>query len=398
MKKDYIEKVKKVLGNFANKFKELSLKKKLVAIGALLVVVYVIVTSGGSDSEITYQTEEVKKGNVVNIVSETGEISTAAKTSVTSTITGIVKEVYVENGDEIWKGQNLFRVESTATEAERATAYSTHQSAVSSLNAANNTYRSKQATVERVLDEVSGHDTDETLTQKETRTVAEVARDSAYDAVQSAEATVAKTWLAYQATIDGIVKSPANGVVANLSVASGQGVGATADALIVKSEGDTWITLQVNEVDISTVKKGQKATVSVDAVKDKELTGTVERVDDVGTVTSGVVTYNAYILVSETDESIRLGMTVQVDIQTQKKEDVLVVSNSAIKPYQGGKAIQVVDSKTDELIYLPIEIGIVGPTKSEVVSGLTEGQEIVVSQTTGSKEPSSGLLRVPGGR
>ncbi len=394
-----MKKAKKVSGNLIKRFKELSLKKKLVVVAILLAAIYAVISSGGGDSEITYKEEAVKKGSVVNIVSETGEISTTGKSNITSTIKGIVTEVYVENGDEVIRGQNLFSVTSTATQAERATAYSTYQSAASSLNIANSNYRSKQATAEKVLDEVSGHDEDETLAQKDTRTTAEVARDSAYDSVKSAEAALSKAWLTYQATIDGTVKSPASGTVANLAVAPGQSVTATSNALIVKSSGDTWVVLAVNETDISTVEKGQKATVSVDALKDKELTGTVERVDDVGTVTSGVVTYNVYVLLPELDQNIKPGMTTQVDIQTQKKEDVLVVLNSAIKPYQGGKAVQVIDDKTGELIYLPIEIGIVGPTKSEVVSGLTEGQEIVVGQEdNGTKNPSSGLIRVPGGR
>ena len=75
----------------------------------------------------------------------------------------------------------------------------------------------------------------------------------------------------------------------------------------------------------------------------------------------------------------------------------MVVSNSAIKPYQGGRAVQIIDESTSELIYLPIEVGIVGPVKSEILGGLSEGQEIVVSQSiTTSKEEGGSLLRVPG--
>ena len=397
--KKYFEKAKKASNTLVEWFKKATLKKKALVVGVVLLAIYLLVTLVKGDLEVAYKTEQVKKGKIVDIVSETGEISTAAKTDVPSTITGIVKEVYIENGDEVVRGQNLFRVESTATQEERAIAYSSYQSAVYSLNTANNNYRSKQASAEKVLDEVSGHDEDETLAQKETRTIAEAARDSAYNSVKSAEAALSKASLSYQATINGVVRSPANGTVANLSIAQGQSVNAATSALIVKSVGDTWVQLAVNETDISTVEKGQTATVSIDALKDKELPGTVERVDSIGTVTSGVVTYNVYILLSELDQDIKPGMTAQVDIQTQKKEDVLVVLNSAIKPYQGGKAVQIVDEKTDELIYLPIEIGIVGPTKSEIVSGLEEGQEIVVSQgESGSKDQSGGLIRIPGGR
>jgi RND family efflux transporter MFP subunit len=389
---------KNALNKFIDKLKTLSILQKLAAAGILLVIIYLIFTGSKSEADAAYKTETVKYGNIVDIVSETGEISTSAKTDVASTITGIVNDVYVENGDEVVRGQSLFSVTSTATQEERATAYSTYQTAASALNIANSNYRSKQATADKVLDELSGHDDDETLAQKETRTIAEVARDSAYDSLKSAEATLSKASLIYQATIDGTVKSTANGTVVNLAIAQGQNVDGSTNALVIESESATWIKLAVNETDISTVKSGQKATVSVDALKDVEFAGKVERVDSIGTVTSGIVTYNVYVLLSEPNQNIKPGMTAQVDIQTQKKEDILVVSNSAIKPYQGGRAVQILDDNTGELIYLPIKVGIVGPTKSEIVSGLEEGQEIIISQTdSSSKNPgSSSLIRVPG--
>ena len=397
MNKDLINKSKLKASDLMSKFKKLALIQKLALGGIILGAIFLLLTGSKSETDAAFKTEGVKYGNIVDIVSETGEISTSAKTEVSSTITGIVKEVYVENGDEVIRGQSLFSVASTATQEERATAFSTYQSAASALNIANNNYRSKQATAEKVLDELSGHDTDETLAQKETRTIAEVARDSAYDSLNAAEATLTKTWLAYQSTIDGVVKSTATGTVANLSVAAGQSVNGTANALVIESASGVWVELAINETDITTVQTGQKATISVDALKDEELSGTVQRVDSIGTVSSGIVTYNVYVLLSDANQDIKPGMTAQVDIQTQKKENVLVVSNSAIKPYQGGRAVQIIDESTGELIYLPIEVGIVGPVKSEILSGLDEGQEIVVSQgTTTSKEEGGSLLRVPG--
>ena len=399
MKKNTIKKIKTIIDSSVIKFKKLSLIQRLALIGILIGILFLVFTSAKGDTEMAYNTEKVKYGNIVDIVSETGEISTSAKTEVASSITGVVKDVYVENGDEVRRDQSLFSVTSTATQVEKATAFSTYHSAATALNIANNNYRSKQATAEKVLDELSGHDTDETLAQKETRTIAEVARDNAYDSLMAAEATLAKTWLAYQATIDGVVKSTASGTVANLSVAPGQSVNGTSTALVIESASGVWIDLAINETDISTVKKGQKATISIDAFKDEKLTGTVDRVDSIGTVTSGIVTYNAYVLMSNVNQNIKAGMTAQVDIQTQKKEDVLIVSNSAIKPYQGGRAVQIIDENTGELIYLPIEVGIVGPIKSEVVSGLDEGQEIVVSQgDTATKDQGGSLLRMPGAR
>lgn len=83
-----------------------------------------------------------------------------------------------------------------------------------------------------------------------------------------------------------------------------------------------------------------------------------------------------------------LFINLQVEIETQKQEDVLVVSNEAIKPYQGGKAVQV--EKNNSVIYMPVEVGVVGITYSEIVSGLEEGQEIIVGTNGTSGEKKSG--------
>ena len=59
--------------------------------------------------------------------------------------------------------------------------------------------------------------------------------------------------------------------------------------------------------------------------------------------------------------------------------------------------VQILDKNTGELIYLPIKVGIVGPIKSEIVSGLEEGQEVVVSSgESSSKDSGSSLIKVPG--
>jgi multidrug efflux pump subunit AcrA (membrane-fusion protein) len=86
-------------------------------------------------------------------------------------------------------------------------------------------------------------------------------------------------------------------------------------------------------------------------------------------------------------------MTVSINIMIDKKDDVLVVPNSAIKPYQGSKAVQVLDKNSDQVLYMPIKIGLIGISKSEVVSGLKEGQEIIVSTiSTSEKNSSAGIL------
>src|SRR5665811_2178200 len=89
----------------------------------------------------------------------------------------------------------------------------------------------------------------------------------------------------------------------------------------------------------------------------------------------------AYIDIQNPDDKLKFDMTVDVDITTNKRENVLTVSNSSIKPYKGGKAVRVVNPKTNEADFLPVQVGIKGDQNTEIISGLLEDQKIIASLT-----------------
>ena len=218
------------------------------------------------------------------------------------------------------------------------------------------------------------------------------------DVVNQAKVAVSSSWLSYQATIDGIVKTPISGSVANLSIAPGQEVNGVDNALVIASEEKVWVILSVSEADVVDISSGQSAIVSIDALEGKEFEAFVERVDEFGTENSGIITYNVYLVISDPSDQIRPKMTVQVDITTQHKDDVLVVPNSAIKPYQGEKVVQAISEKSGQLMYIPVEVGIKGELNTEIISGVSEGKEIVIGQGSSnsqSDKKSTGLFPIP---
>jgi HlyD family secretion protein len=344
----------------------------------------------------TFVTQAVNRADIVALVSETGNVG-GVRVDVYSGTTGVIEEIYVENGEQVAVNQSLFRVRSTATESEKAAANATFQAAQVAYQTAQNNLRSAQATADKVLDEVKGHETDETFAQRQARTTAEVARDNAADAVRSAQAQLNSARLAYQATQNMIVKSPTAGVVANLSSEIGDKVTVSSvtttasPVLVLTNPADYSIRLSINEVDIAKVREGQVAKVSLDAFPDEEFKAIVTSVDSVGTNTSGVVTYEVKLELLTKTDMVRSGMTANVDIEVEKATNVLSVQNSAIKPYQGKKAVQVVNSQSKKPEYVPVEIGIKGLDRTEIKSGVQEGIQVItgtknagVERTTGS--------------
>ena len=129
---------------------------------------------------------------------------------------------------------------------------------------------------------------------------------------------------------DYSVYAPISGVMALLDVFRGESLssGASIGVLITKQQ---IAEITLNEVDVAFLKSGQNATLNFDAVEDLEIEGEVIEVDVVGAVNQGVVSYGVKIGFDTSDTRIKSGMSVSATIITNVKENVLLVSNSAIK-------------------------------------------------------------------
>ncbi|MBT3249811.1 MAG: HlyD family efflux transporter periplasmic adaptor subunit [Candidatus Pacebacteria bacterium] len=387
-------------------FIALTTTKKILLVGMIGLALFLL-RPKADESAVSYQTQGAATGEVSQVVSETGEIMSSGKTDVASTITGIVTEVYTENGDEVKKGTPLFKVESSATAEERSKAYASYLSSKNSLNSAESskkTYESDMWQAHEVFEadsldtELSVDDPIFIQTERDWQAAEKKYLDQD-EVISQAQAAINSAWFTYQATIDGVVKAPIGGVVANMSVAAGQKVSATDTTLVISSNAETWIKLAVSESDVTTIEPGQSAEVAVDAIKNSSYEAVIKRVDEFGTESSGVVTYNIYLVLLVSSPEVKPSMTVQVDITTQNKSEALIVPNAAVKPYQGSKAVQILSQKNGQPIYVPVEIGIEGDSYTEIISGLKDGQQVIIGQDTGDtqKQSGTGIFPVPGG-
>jgi HlyD family secretion protein len=152
------------------------------------------------------------------------------------------------------------------------------------------------------------------------------------------------------------------------------------------------------------VQSGQSVQITFDAVPDKTYTGTVSKVDYAGQNDSGVISYTVYIDILDGDSSLRPEMTANIDIESEKRTNVLLVPNNAVKPYQGGKAVQVPAERNDrgprpsQPRYMPVKVGIVGTTHTEIIEGIDEGATIISGTAQTPREGGGGgILPVPGG-
>ncbi len=195
---------------------------------------------------------------------------------------------------------------------------------------------------------------------------------------------------------DYYIRAPFDGVVASIPVQKGDtaGSGTTLGTLITTKQV---AIISLNEVDVAKIALGEKVTVTFDAIPDLTIAGQVVQIDSVGTVSSGVVNYNVKISFDTTDARIKPGMSVNTDIITNIKQDVLTVPNSAVKTQNGTSYVQMFStalpapiagvqgspSATPPINQI-VEIGISDDANTEIISGLKEGDQVVTKTVTGS--------------
>ncbi len=355
------------------------------------------VSASKKSSTPQYQTGSVARGTIVSTVSASGTVLTTNTLSITTQASGVVRKVYVKDGDKVFAGQKLadITLDSNGTLAN-AKAYASLVSAQVGVNAANNNYRNTQAQVANVYDQVQGHATTETFAMRAQRTQAEVANDNAFDATKTASANLISSQYSYQLT-SPIITAPFSGTVGSVGLVEGMVLASATSTTSINSQrvavikGDSLpvINISLSEVDVPKVKVGQKVTITLDSIPDKTFTGSVATVDRVGSISSNVTSYGANIKLDSGSDQILPNMAATANIILQTKTDVLMVPSSALITQNGTTMARTLQNGRE--VDVVVETGISGSTDTEITSGLTEGQTVITGTT--SPSTSSGSTR-----
>jgi len=229
-------------------------------------------------------------------------------------------------------------------------------------------------------------------------------------AVAQSQAQVSQAQSSYDSALqtynNNILTAPIDGTVAAVNVSVGDQAnsgssGATETDLVTIITPDQVADIALNELDAAKVKVGQKATMSFDAVSGLTLTGTVAEIDTVGTVSQGVVTYNAQVALDTVNSQIKPGMSTSVTILTNSEPNVLTVPSTAVKTDSNGDYyVQELDSATNQLKDITVEIGDSNNTDTVITSGLSAGDSVVTQTVTSATlkvTSSTSLLGTVGG-
>jgi HlyD family secretion protein len=381
------------------KILEMAKNKKYIAIAVLILIIggyYWYSKSKSGTGQMQYVTATVEKGTITTSVSGSGNVIVDQSSNVEPTITGTVANLAVNVGDKVTKGQLLFNIVNNDLSVSAAKSLTSYQQALSSLESAK---ANKKQAKQDLNNNTGGAEGKITLKQKLEASEASVV--SAEQGVISARADLANQ---RSNATERNVTSPIDGTVNAVNIKNGDDLSKLASGssrtvpIIIGDLSTMKAQVQVNEVDIPNVTIGQKAMMTFSAIDGLEVSGEVEKMDSIGTLASGVVTYNVTIDFDTLDPRIKPEMSVSANIITDVKQNVIVISNSAVKTQNGSSYVEVLNSGNTP-VQANIQTGASNNTDTEITSGINVGDKVVtqtISPTTSTSATSSSSSRSSG--
>ncbi len=184
--------------------------------------------------------------------------------------------------------------------------------------------------------------------------------------------------------------APIDGVVTRVDIEMGQPVIVGKPVIQISNISSLGLIAQVDEEDISKIDPSMKAYVTLDALPDVELPASVKQIEIMGSVVNGVVSYDTHFALEQVEPQVRVGMTGEAFVILETKQNVLTVPSNYLHIEADGRVfVDVLDARNKET-QVEVKLGLQGDDSSEVLSGLREGDVVVVEQSA-----SSGL---PGGQ
>ncbi len=354
----------------------------------------------------------IERGDIARSVVATGKIEPRAKVEVKSKASGIVKQIFVDYGEWVKKGQVLVELDKEELQARVREAKAT-------LLAAEAAEQAARAAWERNKIEAEGPDLPFLKSSMErarqlhgdgliSRALLEDAEKAYHLAlnkqmtalrnvsVARAEVARAKAQVAQaRAALDraeedlrnSTILSPMDGLVLSRDVEVGDAVSSIlvlgSQATLIMTLGDVsdvYVLGKVDEADIGKVYIGQPARIVVESFKDRKFEGKVTKISPLGVEKDNVTTFEVRVSIHNPGGELKANMTANAEIILEEKHNVLLVRESAVIYDKDRNAAVEVPDATSETgrRKVAVQLGISNGIKTEVLSGLTEGDPVIL--------------------
>lgn len=333
--------------------------KKWLIGGVLLLVIAAILWAwlgGKNEAEMIYKTAPVTRMDLALTVSATGSITPKDQVEVSSELSGIVEDVFVDYNDKVKIGQKLAQLDTSKLKAQLLQRKSSLRSAQAQVKMAEANLEEAELNYQynqKVWGESNGK-----FPSQQTMDNARVTLAKAKASLEQARASVdnAKAELEYVESdlAKSTIVSPIDGVVLARSIEPGQTVASSFSAptlfLLARDLRAMELIVAVDEADIGVVKVGQHASFTVDAYRGREFEAEITQIrlasaESQTSATSSVVSYNTVLSVNNDDLALLPSMTAVTDIAVAEANDTLAVENAALRYQPSTESAQAQQSR-----------------------------------------------------
>jgi HlyD family secretion protein len=357
---------------------------------------------------------KVTRGDVARSVVATGKIQPITKVEVKSKASGIVEKLYVDINNVVHKGQQLAQLDQqeilAQVEAQRAQLASaeanvgTYEANVEQdkVNAAAPDLPMYKATLDRnqematagivsrqALDDAN-KDYLAALTRRDS-SKAQIGVDSAK--LRQAKAQVQQNQASLKQLEEQLsyttIVAPMDGVILSRDVEIGDAVSSIlvlgSTATLVMTEGDineVYVQGKVDEADIAHVYMGQPARIKVESFRDRIFNGKVTKISPMGVEKDNVTTFEVRVSINNPNGELKALMTANAEILLDEHKGVLTVpENAVVYDNQKNASVEVPDkSQKDGQRKVDVKVGLSNGSVTEILSGLKEGDQVVLQQ------------------
>ena len=357
---------------------------------------------------------KVTRGDVARSVVATGKIQPITKVEVKSKASGIVEELYVDINNHVHKGQQLAQLDQqeilAQVEAQRAQLAAaqanvgTYEANIEQdkVNAAapdlpmykvtldRNLQMQKDGIVSRQALDDANKDYLAALTRRDS-SKAQIGVDTAK--LKQARAQVMQSQASLKQLEEQLsyttIVAPMDGVILSRDVEIGDAVSSIlvlgSTATLVMTEGDTtqvYVQGKVDEADIAHVYMNQAARIKVESFRDRVFNGKVTKIAPLGVEKDNVTTFEVRVSIDNPGGELKANMTANAEILLDEHKGVLTVPENAVM-YDGQKnaSVEIPDkSQKEGKRKVPVKVGLSNGSVTELLSGLKEGDKVVLQQ------------------
>ncbi len=381
-------------------------KKPILIAGFFIIIAVIIILNMQAQREkaLKVSVEKVKRENLTSIISASGEVKPKKNVNIGAHIPGRIDKIGVVEGQSVKNNDFLLKLESTQYEANADRDRARIQSLKADLIRTEAVLKRDEKYHERqkkLYDEklISMEQLESSQAQYD---ISKAYQDAILFQIKQAEASLASTLDNLQKTV---FYSPIDGIITSLRVEEGE----IALVGTMNNPGTVLLTIadlsvmevevDVDETDVVGVELNQEAEVRVDAFPDTIIKGKVTEIGSSAlqrnSVTQESRDFKVVITLENPPSNLKPGLSASADIITAKKKDVLAIPISALvlkerdsdtDRQQESQQEGVYTVENDRVKFQPVQKGIMGELKIEIVSGLKEEQEIVVGPYSALRE------------